>query len=434
MRDKLNVRQIQSAKPKDKPYTLHDGGSLRLLILPNGARYWQFRYRRTTADGKRRDNTMNLGSFPSMSLADARTEAEKHRAISKAGQDPQKARAVERVKEQVATALTFAGLAAEWIDHRRSEASAKTVERDEGIIRRVLLPVLGPLPLRDIDAQIFLKALRSAEKGGTVYSAHRARSIASQIFVYAIGSGRASQNPAQQVRGALRRKPGEVHRKALGVAELGDFVRKLESGVGVELVTSTALRLMLYTGLRDAALRGAQWGEIDFVQMRWTVPAERMKRRGNEARQAHTVPLPQQAIDALERLAPLTNRGSDSFIFKSSSKAGYLAENTLRLALHRLGFEVTAHGFRSLLINELNKAGYRGDWVSRQLHHKDKDKVRAAYLRTDFYEQRQSMMCWWANACDAMAANEDLPELPAIPGLFLSQTQEAPTQGTAVTV
>ena len=106
---------------------------------------------------------------------------------------------------------------------------------------------------------------------------------------------------------------------------------------------------MLYTGVRDAALRGAKWEEIDFDGARWTVPAERMKRRGNEARQPHTVPLPMQAIAALTELHPLTFRGPQTYLFASSSKDGYLAENTLRIALHRMGFEVTAHGFRSLL-------------------------------------------------------------------------------------
>jgi integrase len=140
-----------------------------------------------------------------------------------------------------------------------------------------------------------------------------------------------------------------------------------------------------------------------------------MKRRGNEERQPHAVPIPKQAMEALKALHPLTHRGPQSFLFASSSKDGYLAENTLRIALHRMGFEVTAHGFRSLLTDELYKAGFRSEWIERQLHHKDKDKVRAAYLRTDFFAQRVPMMQWWADAIGAKHRGEKLPALPDVP-------------------
>jgi integrase len=129
-------------------------------------------------------------------------------------------------------------------------------------------------------------------------------------------------------------------------------------------------------------------------------------------REEHAVPLPRQAIAVLRDLAPLTDRGGDSFIFASSGKHGYLAENTLRIALHRLGFEVTAHGFRSLLTDELYKAGFRSEWVERQMHHRDKNAVRAAYLRTDFFEQRVPMMQWWADNCDALKAGKKAPPAP----------------------
>jgi len=128
---------------------------------------------------------------------------------------------------------------------------------------------------------------------------------------------------------------------------------------GATAVTKAALLLMLYTGLRDGSLRGAKWSEIDFEAAKWTIPAERMKRR-----EEHSVPLPRQAVAVLKALHPSTHRGPDSFVFASSGKAGFLAENTLRIALHRLGFEVTAHGFRSLLTDELYKAGFRSEWSS----------------------------------------------------------------------
>jgi len=397
------------AKPNG-PYRLFDGGGLALIVMPSGAKYWQFRYRFAG-----RENTLQIGPYPAIGLEKARKERDRYREVLRSGADPVTARRVERAKVAQATADTFAALADEWIEHRKPFVSPATVERDEGIIRRVLLPKLGALPLREIDATMVVAALKKAQADGIVYSAHRARTLASQIFVYAIGSGRATHNPARDAGGALRPKPSERNLSALPFARVGDLLTALDGGQGASAVTATAIKLMLYTGLRDAALRGAQWKEIDLQARRWTVPAERMKRRGNEERQPHAVPLPAQAVAALEALRPLTDRGPDSYVFASTGKGGYLAENTLRIALHRLGFEVTAHGFRSLLTDELYRAGFRSEWVERQLHHKDKDKVRAAYLRTDFYEQRVPMMQWWADACDAQREGKRLPALPDVP-------------------
>ena len=110
------------------------------------------------------------------------------------------------------------------------------------------------------------------------------------------------------------------------------------------------------------------------------------------------MPLPTQAIEILRELKPHTFRSPDSFVFASTrSKTGFMAENTLRMALHSIGFAVTAHGLRSLLTDVLYEAGYSCDLIEKQLDHKDRDQVRAAYLRTNFLEQRAPMMQWFAD-------------------------------------
>jgi integrase len=412
MKSKLTVRQIESAKPghppralrnaqPGKPYRLTDGGGLSLRVMPTGAKYWQYRYR---IGG--RETTMQLGSYPAMGLEAARKEHQRQRAILGEGSSPITERRISKARVMASQAETFGAVAAEWLDYHRPAWSEVHHERNAGLLRRVLYPKLEKLPLSGIDATALLQALKAAEGAGIAESARRARAIAAQIFDYAIGSGRATVNPARDLAKALR-KPEVRHFAALPVEQVGDFLRVLRAS-GTEPVTKAALRLMLLTGLRDYSLRGARWSEIDFAAGRWTVPAERMKRG-----EPHTVPLPHQAIAALRDLAPLTDRGPDSFIFAGGGKAGHLAENTLRIALHRLGFKVTAHGFRSLLTDQLYLAGFRGEWVERQMHHRDKNQVRAAYLRTDFIEQRATMMQWWADFCDAREGNQSTPELPA---------------------
>jgi integrase len=144
-------------------------------------------------------------------------------------------------------------------------------------------------------------------------------------------------------------------------------------------VTQAALKMMLYTGLRDAALRGARWQEIDYGAAVWTVPPERMKGR-KDRRKAHAVPLPRQAIAVLKQLQRLTDRGPESFIFPGPGKAGCLSENTLCKVLRTLGFDVTAHGLRSLITDALYEAGFRSEAIERQFAHADRNEVRAAYL------------------------------------------------------
>jgi integrase len=386
------------------PYRLNDGGGLSLRVMPNGAKYWQFRYRYAGTE-----NTLQIGVYDEVSLDKARTERAKHRNVLRQGNDPITARRVAKSRIQRETAETFAAISDEWLTHRQPHIAPVTHERNEGLVRRILLPKLGALPIREIDVATLLSALKAAEHKGLRMSARRARTIASQIFLYAIASGRATVNPATGIVKAMAARPTTEHHAAMQGEQIGTFLKALDGGKGANKVTAAALKVMFYTGLRDGSLRGAQWKEINLGAARWTIPAERMKRRVQ-----HSVPLPAQAVAALKELQRLTGRGPDSFVFASTGKAGYLAENTLRVALHRLGFEVTAHGFRSLITDELYKAGFRSEWIERQMHHKDANEVRAAYLRTDFYDQRVPMMQWWADACDAKKHDRKAPPLPVI--------------------
>ena len=127
-------------------------------------------------------------------------------------------------------------------------------------------------------------------------------------------------------------------------------------------------------------------------------------------RQPHTVPLPRQAVSVLGALAPLTDRGPASYIFPGAGKAGCLSENTLSKALRTLGFDVTAHGLRSLITDALYEAQFHDRAIERQLSHADRSEVRAAYLRSDFFEYRAGMMQWWANVCDALRDGKPTPK------------------------
>jgi integrase len=399
----LTDRTCRAAKPKASVYYKSDGNGLRLQVRPNGARYWMLRY---TLAG--RETTLGLGAFPEVGLEEARSKASDARKLIAEGNNPSINRKVRRAQNVERGLATFEAVATEWLSRHRKDWSAHHYERNEGLLRRILFPHLGAMPVADITEPMLLKVLQRAYDSGIKESARRARAVAQQVFVYAKETHRATYNPARELAGStLLKKPSVVHFAALKPKQVGPLLRKLQQSQ-VEPATRTALLLMFYTGLRDFALRGARWNEIDWDTQIWTIPASRMK-----SRREHPIPLPHHAIAALKELAEMTCTTNDAFIFASYANAGYLAENTLRLALHRLGFKVTAHGFRSLLTDLLNEHGFNPDAIEKQLDHANKDKVRAAYLRSDFFDYRKKMMQWVADWADAQRSGDADPELPS---------------------
>jgi integrase len=354
-----------------------------------------------------RESTYQIGVYPEVKAEEARQKAGEARKLVGEGRHPSVERKLDRAKNVERSQATFRAVADEWLAHHRAHWSAVHHERNEGLLRRILFPKLGALPVDAISEPMLLNVLRTAYDSGTKESARRARGVAAQVFAYAKDTHRATHNPARELaRSTVLRKPEVRHFAAIKPKQVGSLLAKLDRG-GVEPATRAALLLMLYTGLRDYSLRAARWGEIDLKGKTWTVPRERMKRKV-----AHTVPLPKQAVAVLRELRGHTEKAPDSFVFASNSKEGFLAENTLRIALHRLGFKVTAHGFRSLLTDVLNEQGFNADAIERQLHHAERNQVRAAYLRSEFLDHRHAMMQWFADWCEAQKSGSRTPALP----------------------
>jgi integrase len=399
----LTDRKCKSVRPKASPYPISDGKGLRLVIHPNGSKYWVLRY---TLAG--RETTLGLGTYPAVTLEEARDDAAKVRKLVGAGISPRVDRKINIARNIERGEATFEAVANEWLARHKDDWSPHHYERNEGLLRRILYPGLGALPIAEITEPMLLTPLRKAYDSGIRESARRARAVASQVFAYAKDTHRATSNPGRELAASsVLKRPEVTHFAALKIKDVGPLLKKLDVS-NLDPVTRAALLLMLFTGLRDFAMRGARWQEIDLKAAKWTVPAVRMK-----SRREHSVPLPKQAVSLLKELAKLTRKDASSFVFASRGKAGHLAENTLRLALHRLGFEVTAHGFRSLLTDLLNERGFNSDAIERQLDHSSKDKVRAAYLRSDFFDYRRRMMQWVADWAEAQRAGSVAPALPS---------------------
>jgi integrase len=339
---------------------------------------------------------LSLGIYPEVSLKEARARRDDARKVVAAGGDPSRVRQAERD----ARATTFEGVAREWHAKRYAAKAPKTNAKVLYHLERHLFPWLGSRPIAAVEAPELLEALRRVESTGAIETAHRVMQAASMVLRYAVATGRATRNPAADLKGALT--PVETtHRAAIVEPRaFGALLRAIDGYDG--FVVRLALKLLALTFVRPGDLRGARWEEFDLAAGRWTVPATRTKTRRD-----HVVPLCPQALVILEELRPLT--GSGELLFPGArTRSRPISDNTLNAALRRMGYaksQMSAHGFRAaartLLDEQLRQ---RVEWIEAQLDHDVRDVHGRAYNRTHFSDERAVMMARWGDYLDALRA------------------------------
>ncbi len=389
----LTDTAIKAAKSREKPYKLFDARGLFLLVNPRGGRWWRFRYR---MDG--REKQMSLGCYPDVSLAKARRRRDDARELVADGIDPSRKRQAERG----AKANTFKAVAAEWL--AKQKFAVATLEKANWTFNDLLFPKLASRPIALVTAPEVLAVLRPIEARGKHETAHRTKQRASQVFRYAIATGRAERDPTSDLRGALA--PIKVKNRAAltDPKRVGELLRAIDGYVG-QPATEYALKLAPLVFVRPGELRAAEWSEIDLENAEWRIPAHRMK-MGEQ----HVVPLSRQAKSILSTLKPIT--GSGRYVFPSlRTSARPISENTLGAALRRLGYskdEMTAHGFRAMASTLLNEQGFAPDVIELQLAHAERNEVRAAYNRAQRLPERRKMMQAWADYLDQLRTDQQL--------------------------
>jgi integrase len=398
----LTDTRIRNAKPKAQAYKLGDGGGMYLLLTPSGARYWRLDYR---FGGKRR--TLALGVYPSVTLSNARSRREAAKALLGREIDPGAAKKATKRAAKLASGNTFEAVAREWLDNQRSRLAPQYWARLKARLEADIFSLIGSRPIRDIDAPELLEALRNVERRGVIETARRLRQLCGQVFRYAIVTGRAQRDPSADLRGALK-SPGRPRgHKAMPLAEVPIFTHRLKTYDG-DPRTRLALRLMVLTFARTSELRAARWSEFEGLEGNaalWRIPSERMKMKCE-----HIVPLSPQALAVLRELQGLPGSKASLFLFPSASREGCMSNNTMLYALYRLGYHsrATVHGFRAMAATALNEMGYRSDVIERQLAHREKNAVRAAYNRAEYLSERRAMMNQWADHLDALGGGNIL--------------------------
>jgi integrase len=389
----LTDKSISNATSTDKQRTLKDGAGLFVLIHPNGSKYFQLR---TTLYGK--EKVVRLGSYPDMSLAEAREAAKEARKLVSDGVDPIQHKRKIAESKALEAETTFKAVAQEWIEIKSSGISESYRRKITATFQANVYPRIGGLSVADITSPLLLTTLRVMESRGALELMGKCRAWLGQVFDYAKATGKLrGDNPASCLVDVLKKPESKGYPTFLSQNDAGEFLRRLTDYQG-RYETILAIWLLMLTAKRPTELREAQWNEFNFDKAEWAIPKERMK-----TGQPHIVTLSKQAIAALEDLRQLT--GHSKWLFPGSVPTKPISEMTLTKAFRILWpeYRVVPHGCRHFFSTMANEHGqFRHDVIEAALAHKDQDAIRATYNRATYIEERRKLAQWWADELDSM--------------------------------
>lgn len=392
----LSDTSIRSAKAGDVARKLSDEKGLYLLLAPAGGKLWKLKYRFAGKEKK-----LSFGSYPDVSLKEARQRRDHARSLLAAGIDPGAAKRAEIEAQQESLRSTFGAVAAEYLDHMGRDGRAAVTIGKARWLFSLLENDLACRPIAGIKPAELLETLRKVEAAGHHETARRMRSLASRIFRFAVATSRADSDPTALLRGALVAPKVRHHSAITDWPRAGGLMHAI-NGYDGQPLTKLALQLTPHVFVRPGELRRAEWHEFDLEQSVWTVPAEKMKMG-----RPHRVPLSLQARSII--IAARALSGHQQFVFSSLYPGSRpMSENTINAALRRLGYsseDMTAHGFRSMASTLLNESGkWSADAIERALAHQDSSAVRGAYHRGEHWSERVQMAQWWSDELDRACA------------------------------
>lgn len=384
----LTDAQVRKIKPLEKKKRYSDEKGLYLEVTPAGGRFWRLKYR---FNG--RESTLTIGSYPEITLAQARRSRDEARIQLYSNIDPNAIKN-ERL-QQIDKSSLFKSLAMEWMEDRKAVIKENTYLRDLSVFEKDLFPALGDMPIDQIKGKDVLACAKKIEERGAQEMAKRSIPLAGRIFRFAIRKGIIESDPTPHLQEAL--KPRKVkHMARLDISEFPPFLERMDRYHGNPMI-KTAIQLMTLTFVRTAELRMMEWNEIDFETKLWRIPAEKMKMA-----QPHIVPLSKQAIELLEGLRPLT--GNKQYVFYNHSTAKPMSSNALLCVIRTMGYngKMTGHGFRGLASTTLHEQGYMHDAIEVQLAHRVGNAVSQAYNHAQHLEYRTKMMQEWSDFIDSL--------------------------------
>jgi integrase len=389
---KLYDKDIKALKPSTKVYRKSDGAGLYIEVPPVGNKRWRFRYHVGGVE-----KLLSLGVYPDVSLKDARLRRDDARRSVANGVDPSDSRKAIKAAEVAVTANAFEIVAREWMEKQRTVWAPSNAALIEGRLKKNVFPLVGARPIDNLTAADVLAVVRPIEANNKIETAHRVLGYFSQIFRYAVVTGRVPSDPTRDLRGALPPSKEKHFAAVTDPDAVGDLLRVLGGYDGSEAVKH-ALRLAPLVFVRPGELRHAEWAHIDFDAAEWRYSVSKTNTQ-------HIVPLARQAIEVLKSIG--TKTGGGRYVFPSpTSNDRPMSNNAILAAMRRMLITsdvMCGHGFRAMARTLLDEAlGFPPHLIEHQLAHVVKDPLGRAYNRTKHLPERKAMMQAWADYIDEL--------------------------------
>lgn len=405
----LTDTALRKAKAADKPYRKTDSDGLYALIQPSGAIWWRLDYR---LNGVRK--TMSMGTYPDISLIVARERRNAARVKVAIGIDPVEDDKKQKRDRAAIREHTFGSVVADYLAHlKKLERSEATLAKKEWLLND-LASELHPKPVIEIKAGDILPILKRIEAEGKRETVRRLRGVIGSVFRFDIANPNSptEYDPTYALRGQDVFLPVKVQHRAALTDEggFGGLLRAVDDFDGW-ITLKAALSMMAICYPRPIELRYAEWDHFDLKKKVWTVPETLSKMR-----RPHDIPLSRQALEIIERIRSATDHGKYVFPALRGNRSRVISENGMNSALRRMGYtkeEHCSHGFRSSASSILNRRKFDGDVIERSLAHIEQNKVRNAYNRYEYWDERVELAQAWADICDELKTrkrrnNDDL--------------------------
>jgi integrase len=391
----------------------HTDGTVPGLYLEVGklrkdgkpSKNWRLKYR---LHGK--ENRFSIGTYPEVSLAEAREAAREARKLVAKGVSPLKEKKAKIEENRLAEDRTFQFVAEQWLERKAPKLVEKSLAGFQGALANHLYPSLGKMPVTDIKLEHISTALSKLTSKGMMAMAKRCRTIVRAVLGFALGRSWVPHNVALSKSDELEIPHTVSHAAAIEKpGELGRYLCKLDT-IGKDTIAQ-ALRLLVLLPARPGELAAMRWEDVDLVEADWAYVISKTKHRSTEK---HVVPLPKQALDILRELHKdrVVNTKGQGWVFPSPVHPGQAINPTSLLkAVQRLWPErkMSAHGFRSVF-RSLAHEKLDIDFVVLELmlSHKMPGPHGATYARAQLLPQRREAAKAWGDYLDTLREKASL--------------------------
>ena len=374
----MNALSDAFVRTAAEPGRYCDGHGLYLDVQPSGSRSW---VQRITIGGRRRE--LGLGGYPMVPLKDARAQAFTNRQLARAGGDPL------AEKRRNANVPTFAAGAEQvWNQLKPGWRNEKYANDWIAGLKRIVFPRLGEKPVTEVTSPDVIDVLRPIWHSSPT-TARRLRQRINAVMEWAVAMEYRADNPCHRIGPVLGRQQENVqHMAALPHREVAAALAATRTS-SARPVVRLAFEFLVLTAARSGEVRGARWSEIDLPERLWTIPAPRMK-----TNREHRVPLCRWAVATLDRAQAL---GDGSSLVFPTARGKPLKDMALSGLLKDLGIAAVPHGFRSSFRDWASEeTDHPREVVEAALAHMVRNKVEAAYARSDLFVRRRRLMDDWA--------------------------------------